>query len=78
MKVYKEIIERIKSVINNIDETGLKQDYADLIELRNRFIGDEALYEEDHITLDHALDSLEILIKVIKILNDEKLKGEEK
>lgn len=74
-QVRKEVAEQIKAVINDID---LEQDYADLLNLRNRIMEGEELYEEDHIILDHALDNLEILIKVIKILNDEKLKGEEK
>lgn len=46
----------------------LLQDYEDLIDLRNRIKDgtdeDTTLYEEDHITLDHILDYIELFIKM--------------
>ena len=47
------------------------QDYNDLIDLRNRIKNgtddDTTLYEEDHLTLDHILDYMEIFMKYLKI-----------
>ena len=47
----------------------IKQDYEDLIFLRNRLKEgtdkDIEIYEEDHITLDHILDYMEILMTLI-------------
>lgn len=44
-------------------------DYEDLIDLRNRIKegtdNDTQLFEEDHITLDHVLDYMEIFMKLI-------------
>jgi hypothetical protein len=48
----------------------LLQDYDDLIDLRNRIkneTDDETrLYEEDHITLDHVLDYMELFMKIME------------
>lgn len=56
-----------------IDEikNSIKQDYNDLIDLRNRIADgtddDTTLYEEDHITLDHILDYMEIIMTNLKM-----------
>ena len=46
------------------------KDYQDLIDLRNRIANgtddDTTLYEEDHLTLDHILDYMEVFMKYIK------------
>lgn len=51
-------------------EDFMVSDYEDLIDLRNRIKNgtdnDTTLYEEDHLTLDHILDYMEIFIKIIK------------
>ena len=80
---YKKIMAQIIELIddNLIEEDGnefetlqryLEQDYVDLIDLRNRIKDgtdeDTTLYEEDHITLDHTLDSLETFIGIIRII----------
>ena len=48
----------------------LLQDYEDLISLRNRIKygtdEDTTLYEEDHITLDHVLDYMELFMKIME------------
>ena len=53
--------EKIKKTVVN--------DYLNLIDLRNRIADgtddDTTLYEEDHLTLDHILDYMEVFIKVI-------------
>lgn len=40
-------------------------DYEDLVDLRNRF-NDNLFFEEDHITLDHVLDYMEVFIDLIR------------
>jgi len=49
----------------------IKEDYQYLIDLRNRIADgtddDTILYEEDHITLDHILDYMEIIIENLKL-----------
>ena len=82
---YQKIVSKIVELIDNnlIEENGkefetlrkyLLNDYSDLIDLRNRIketTEDETpLYEEDHITLDHVLDSIECFIGIIEILKD--------
>ena len=51
-------------------EKDIIADYEDLIDLRNRITNgtddDTTLYEEDHITLDHILDYMEIFIDLIR------------
>ena len=53
-----------KDIIFNI-----KSDYEDLIDLRNRIHdgtdNDTQLFEEDHMTLDHVLDYMQIFMKLI-------------
>lgn len=44
----------------------IKVDYEDLISLRNRLKeGEYTIFEDDHITLDHILDYIEIFMKLI-------------
>lgn len=49
----------------------ITQDFDDLIYLRNRIKEgtdkDIEIYEEDHLTLDHILDYMEILMTLIGI-----------
>lgn len=77
----KEIFDRLKSMYADSDDvtkTKVKKDilsdYAYLIDLRNRIAegsdDDTELFEEDHVTLDHILDYMEIFI-------DEIVKGDE-
>lgn len=72
----KPIINGIKKVCDLLETLTDKEikdtvvrDYHNLIDLRNR-IKDSfdvaILYEEDHLTLDHILDYMEIFIKIIK------------
>ena len=55
--------------IDEIKKSVIK-DYYDLIDLRNRIANgtddDTTLYEEDHLTLDHVLDYMEIIIDNLK------------
>lgn len=46
----------------------VKQDYEDLIDLRQRIKYDQPFnaYEEDPITLDHILDYVEIILKELE------------
>ena len=44
----------------------MKQDYDDLIALRNKVEQDAELYGEDISTLDHILDYMEFLYQIIK------------
>ena len=44
----------------------LKQDYDDLIALRNKVEQDAEMYQEDTSTLDHILDYMEFLYQIIK------------
>lgn len=82
---YKKIINQFEELIedNLIDKDGnkdsnvfealqknLEQDYNDLIDLRNRFEGDEPLYEEDYLTLDNILDGFERLINILRIIKE--------
>lgn len=58
------------TTIKDIELLGnITQDYDDLIDLRNRIKeeieNDTKLFEEDHITLDHILDYMEIFMKLI-------------
>ena len=44
----------------------IKVDYEDLIALRNRLKeGEYSIFEEDHLTLEHILDYMEIFMKLI-------------
>ena len=47
--------------------------YEQVLELRNRLSneGSGQVFEEDHITLDYALDLLEVLIDIEKVMNKE-------
>lgn len=71
-KIFEEIKEKYAddSVENEKVKNDVVTDYEDLIDLRNRIANgtddDTTLYEEDHITLDHVLDYMEIFIKIIK------------
>lgn len=82
---YKKIINQFEGLIedNLIDKDGnkdtnvfetlqknLEQDYSDLIDLRNRFEGDEPLYEEDYLTLDTILNGFERLINILRIIKE--------
>lgn len=72
----KPIISGIKKVCDLLETWTDKEikdtvvrDYHNLIDLRNRIKDsfDVAIfYEEDHLTLDHILDYMEIFIKIIK------------
>lgn len=70
-KIFEEIKEKYAddSVENEKVKNDVVADYEDLIDLRNRIANgtddDTTLYEEDHITLDHVLDYMEIFIKII-------------
>lgn len=44
----------------------LKQDYDDLIILRNKVEQDAEMYQEDTSTLDHILDYMEFLYQIVK------------
>ena len=44
----------------------MKEDYDDLIALRNKVEQDAELYGEDLSTLDHILDYMEFLYQIIK------------
>ena len=61
---YGDTTIRDDKILNDI-----KQDYEDLIFLRNRLKEgtdkETEIYEEDHITLDHILDYMEILMVLI-------------
>lgn len=52
-------------------KNNLQLDYNDLVDLRNRLSNDtehphhNEIYEEDHLILDHILDYLEILLKLV-------------
>lgn len=71
------IIEEIRTKTYNLGATDtdiknyLQLDYDDLVDLRNRLSNDtehshhNEIYEEDHLTLDHILDYLEILLKLV-------------
>ena len=71
-KIFEEIKEKYADdcVENEKVKNDVVADYEDLIDLRNRIANgtddDTTLYEEDHITLDHILDYMEIFIKIIK------------
>lgn len=45
----------------------ITEDYADLIDLRNRIKENGDIYEEDHITLDHILDYIELFMIHLEI-----------
>ncbi|MBP3708278.1 MAG: hypothetical protein J6J36_06700 [Clostridia bacterium] len=52
----------------------IQEDYESLIELRNRLndtendtVNDTVIYEEDHITLDHCLDYMELFMAHLKL-----------
>lgn len=74
MNIIKEII-RNKTYNFGATDTEIKnylqQDYNDLVDLRNRLSNDtehphhNEIYEEDHLILDHILDYLEILLKLV-------------
>lgn len=71
------IIEEIRNKTYGLGTTDndiknyLQLDYNDLIDLRNRLSNDtehphhNEIYEEDHLILDHILDYLEILLKLV-------------
>ena len=71
------IIEEIRNKTYNLGATDteiknyLQLDYNDLVDLRNRLSNDtehphhNEIYEEDYLTLDHILDYLEILLKLV-------------
>lgn len=69
MNIFDEI--RIKTY--NLDATDsdiktcLQLDYNDLVDLRNRLSNDthNEIHKEDQLTLDHVLDYLEILLKIV-------------
>lgn len=71
--VFNEIRERYgnENVSNEQIKKDITADYSDLIDLRNRIKNgtdeDTELYEEDHITLDHILDYMELFMKIIKV-----------
>ena len=44
----------------------MKEDYNDLIALRNKVEQDTEMYQEDTSTLDHILDYMEFLYQIIK------------
>lgn len=44
----------------------MKEDYDDLITLRNKVEQDAEMYQEDTSTLDHILDYMEFLYQIIK------------
>lgn len=56
-------IDEIKKIIG--------EDYTDLTDLRSRLANgtdnETIIYEEDHLTLDHILDYMEILMKYLKM-----------
>ena len=70
-----ELLDELRIKYNNetikdVELLGnITQDYEDLIELRNRLKEgtdeDTTIYEDDHITLDHILDYMEILMTLI-------------
>ena len=52
----------------------LSKDYEELIELRNKLkyeIEDEKIYEEDIQTLDHTLDYVELLSKILDLQRED-------
>ena len=63
-EIYNDTTIKDVKLLGNIT-----QDYDDLIDLRNRIKEgtdtDTKLFEEDHITLDHILDYMEIFMKLI-------------
>ena len=71
------IIEEIRNKTFGLGTTDndiknyLQLDYNDLVDLRNRLSNDtehphhNEIYEEDHLTLDHVLNYLEILLKLV-------------
>ena len=74
MNIIKEII-RNKTYNFGATDTEIKnylnKDYEDLVDLRNRLSNDtehphhNEIYEEDYLILDHILDYLEILLKLV-------------
>ncbi len=70
MNIYEHLrnLDGLEDFNNEELKDILLQDYDDLIDLRNRIkngTDDETtLYEEDHITLDHVLDYIELFIKM--------------
>ena len=72
-KVFNEIREKYsdENVSNEKIKKDVRADYNDLVDLRNRIKNgtdeDTELYEEDHITLDHILDYMELFMKIIKV-----------
>lgn len=74
MNIIKEIIKN-KTYNFGATDTEIKnylhKDYEDLVDLRNRLSNDtehphhNEIYEEDHLILDHILDYLEILLKLV-------------
>lgn len=74
MNIIKEIIKNKTYNFGATDieiKNYLQQDYNDLVDLRNRLSNDtehphhNEIYEEDHLILDHILDYLEILLKLV-------------
>lgn len=52
----------------------INKDYQELIELRNKIayeIENDNIYEEDKHTLDHALDNIELLLKILNLQKEE-------
>ena len=74
MNIIKEIIKNKTYNFGATDteiKNYLQQDYDNLVDLRNRLSNDtehphyNEIYEEDHLILDHILDYLEILLKLV-------------
>lgn len=72
-EIYDEIRERYgdENISNEQIKKDITADYSDLVDLRNRIKNgtddDTELYEEDHLTLDHILDYMELFMKIIKV-----------
>ena len=72
-----DLLDELRTKYNNetlkdVELLGnITQDFDDLIYLRNRIKEgtdkDIEIYEEDHLTLDHILDYMEILMTLIGI-----------
>ena len=60
-------LEGLENKSENTIKDIVYKDYLDLIDLRNRIAENGELYEEDHFTLDHILDYIEIFMKEIGV-----------
>ena len=77
---FKELLEDFSkyTLIDNLSCKKLieiiSKDYEELIELRDKIeyeIEDEKIYEEDTQTLDHALDNMELLLKILDLQRED-------